>query len=586
MRLIIHFARYGPYHHARLRAAHEVLSPQGWEVIGLETAGQDATYAWDESKGAGGGPRVVTAFPGRVHEEIRAAEYRQVLRPLLDSLRPDAMAIAGWGSGDARTCLDWCRRNQVRPIVMSETRAADGRRVWWKERIKRFLISRFDAALVGGESHRDYLVNLGMKPEHIAFGYNVVDNEYFEEECLKVRKSEGLKVGEEQLRERNQVSGAKEEDDKAPDVSEITDHGSPITAHSPYFLASNRFVERKNLSRLVEAYASYVRRGQGPEVRGQETGVSEETEGDCAQTSQIENHQSSIVNPSPLWNLCLLGDGELKADLITQCKGLGLEVIAAAPWESSVITGSCLPPPLSSSLTTDPCPLAPDSSASHSHLAPLGTSGLAQRSGPTDPCPLPPDSSASHSHLAPMGTSGLAQRSGPTDPWPLPPDSSASHSHLAPMGTSGLAQRSGPTDPWPLTTDPCPLTPGTVYFPGFRQIEELPRFYAAAACFIHPALEEPWGLVLNEAMACGLPILASRNGGAAEELVVDGVNGWGFDAADVADMASALERVAALADDELRQFGAASERILEERCPTAAFGRGLRELLDLPAVVG
>lgn len=59
-RLLIHFARYGPYHHARLRAAHEVLSPLGWEVTGLETAGTDATYAWDESMATADGPRVVT----------------------------------------------------------------------------------------------------------------------------------------------------------------------------------------------------------------------------------------------------------------------------------------------------------------------------------------------------------------------------------------------------------------------------------------------------------------------------------------------------------------------------------------------
>jgi glycosyltransferase involved in cell wall biosynthesis len=130
-----------------------------------------------------------------------------------------------------------------------------------------------------------------------------------------------------------------------------------------------------------------------------------------------------------------------------------------------------------------------------------------------------------------------------------------------------------------LTPDPCPLTPGTVYFPGFRQIEELPRFYAHAGCFIHPALEEPWGLVINEAMASGLPILSGDNVGAAEELVDDGVNGWKFDASDVESIANCLSNVAALDAAQRMAMGAASTKILEERCPTEAFGRGLAEIL-------
>jgi hypothetical protein len=101
-RLIVHFTRYGPYHYARLKSAAEALGPLGWEVIGLETAGTDATYAWDEAGGGESSPRVITAFPGRVYEEITAAEYRGTLLPLLDSIAPDAMAIAGWGSAYAR----------------------------------------------------------------------------------------------------------------------------------------------------------------------------------------------------------------------------------------------------------------------------------------------------------------------------------------------------------------------------------------------------------------------------------------------------------------------------------------------------
>ena len=135
--LLIHFARLGPYHHARLKAAAEALEPAGWKVIGLETAGTDSTYAWDETRGEDTGPRVITAFPRRVYEEITAADCKRDLHPLLDTIAPDAMAIAGWSGADALSCLSWCRKNDKTRIVMSETREADGKRVWWKERIKR-----------------------------------------------------------------------------------------------------------------------------------------------------------------------------------------------------------------------------------------------------------------------------------------------------------------------------------------------------------------------------------------------------------------------------------------------------------------
>ncbi len=77
------------------------------------------------------------------------------------------------------------------------------------------------------------------------------------------------------------------------------------------------------------------------------------------------------------------------------------------------------------------------------------------------------------------------------------------------------------------------IYPGKVIFPGFAQRDQLAAFYALAEVMIFPTLSDPWGLVVNEAMACGLPIIASDAAGCAADLVHDGENGYVVPAANV-----------------------------------------------------
>ena len=65
-----------------------------------------------------------------------------------------------------------------------------------------------------------------------------------------------------------------------------------------------------------------------------------------------------------------------------------------------------------------------------------------------------------------------------------------------------------------------------VYFMGFRNQSELPEFYAMADIFVLPSGSEPWGLVVNEAMCFGLPVIVSDQVGASGDLVKDGENGF------------------------------------------------------------
>jgi glycosyltransferase involved in cell wall biosynthesis len=377
-------------------------------VVALEIAGADATYEWEQESGGGGQWERVTVFPDGVFERIPAGEMRRRIVRELDRIRPDAVAIAGWGTVDARACLDWCKRNDAKAIVMSETRAADGRRVWWKEWVKSRIVRRFDAALCGGESHKRYLVQLGMPEERIALGYNVVDNDFFK--------------------------------------SRIANCGTWID--SPYFLASNRFVERKNLGRLVEGYKIFqdsVLRLQ----KAEKTGV---------------------------WPLVLLGDGELRGDLEARCAELGLRI----------------------------------------------------------------------------ATGFSNERAGSTEGQNL-----KLNSHKLKTPTGG----------------------GCVFFAGFRQIGDLRAFYADAGAFVHPALEEPWGLVINEAMATGLPVLSSRNVGAAEELVVEGKTGFLFDPGDVNSIAESLFKMFSMSEAARHKMGVEAREMLERKVPSRAFGEGLAKVL-------
>jgi glycosyltransferase involved in cell wall biosynthesis len=82
-----------------------------------------------------------------------------------------------------------------------------------------------------------------------------------------------------------------------------------------------------------------------------------------------------------------------------------------------------------------------------------------------------------------------------------------------------------------------------VKFLGFRNQGELPALYELCDAFVLPSTREPWGLAVNEVMACHRAVIVSDAVGCAVDLVGDGENGCVFPAGDVEALAAALRQV-------------------------------------------
>jgi glycosyltransferase involved in cell wall biosynthesis len=95
---------------------------------------------------------------------------------------------------------------------------------------------------------------------------------------------------------------------------------------------------------------------------------------------------------------------------------------------------------------------------------------------------------------------------------------------------------------------------------GARPPDRIGEAYAAADVFALLSEHEPWGVVVNEAAACGLPLLLSGRVGAARDLLVDGENGFRVAAGDAEAAATALRRLAG--ERELRFRMAARSRAI------------------------
>jgi glycosyltransferase involved in cell wall biosynthesis len=109
---------------------------------------------------------------------------------------------------------------------------------------------------------------------------------------------------------------------------------------------------------------------------------------------------------------------------------------------------------------------------------------------------------------------------------------------------------------------------GRVKFAGFAQRELLISYYALAEVLILPTYSDPWGLVVNEAMACGLPVIVSNVAGCAADLVRENWNGLLTPPKDESSLVAAMARIAS--QSELRNIMSAnSSRHISHFSPVA-----------------
>jgi glycosyltransferase involved in cell wall biosynthesis len=101
----------------------------------------------------------------------------------------------------------------------------------------------------------------------------------------------------------------------------------------------------------------------------------------------------------------------------------------------------------------------------------------------------------------------------------------------------------------------------------FLQPDELAEAAAHAGCFILPSVKEPWGVVIHEFAASGLPLVTSSKCGANSEFLINNYNGFIFDSDSDSSLSQALRRLFRLSDEELFQMGANSARLAARITP-------------------
>lgn len=216
LKVAVFFTNYSHYHLARVKAFQSMVKNE-WEVIGIEITRDGVDYQWktdiDDSDLS-----IFSILGTSKINKVNILKQINKIFSLLNKLNPDVLVIAGYGRFLINISLLWTIIKNKSSIILSDSKEDDAPRQFLTEKIKSLVVNLFDSALVAGNKHKQYLIKLGLPEKAIFMGYDVVDNNTFH-----------------------------------PDkIGSLT---SPL--NQPFFLAINRFIEKKNLPLIISAYASY-----------------------------------------------------------------------------------------------------------------------------------------------------------------------------------------------------------------------------------------------------------------------------------------------------------------------------------------
>jgi len=121
--------------------------------------------------------------------------------------------------------------------------------------------------------------------------------------------------------------------------------------------------------------------------------------------------------------------------------------------------------------------------------------------------------------------------------------------------------------------------PAKVRFIPFEQLEDLAQRYASAWALILPSSKDTWGLVVNEAIAAGLPVIVSNACGCVDDLIQNGVTGWSFSTNKPLDLADRLWKVECQSLAHRHKMVSKARKRLECYQP-ASFAAGLTSACD------
>ncbi len=96
------------------------------------------------------------------------------------------------------------------------------------------------------------------------------------------------------------------------------------------------------------------------------------------------------------------------------------------------------------------------------------------------------------------------------------------------------------------------LKNNNIKFIGYVNYTLLPKYYSISNLFVHTSINEPWGVSVQEAMACGLPVIASNFVGSAYDLIRQGENGYIYQSGDVKDLSSKISLLCKIEPEKVK----------------------------------